>query len=92
MFMQKHILNDNGILGKIKGYVICYELQHCEFIHTHIILWVQENDLEKITNEIVVIILDMFDESTSKFISPNDSLQNKLFKMVLQKQLHECQN
>ncbi len=90
--MQKHILNDNGILGKIKGYVICYELQHCEFIHTHIILWVQENDLEKITNEIVVIILDMFDESTSKFISPNDSLQNKLFKMVLQKQLHECQN
>jgi len=36
--------------------------------------------------------LYMFDESTTKFISPNDSLQNKLFKMVLQKQLHECQN
>jgi hypothetical protein len=34
----------------------------------------------------------MFHESTTKFISPNDSLQNKLFKMVLQKQLHECQN
>ncbi len=90
MFMRKHILNDNGILGKVKEYVICYELQHCGFIHTHIILWVQENDVERITNEIVVVILDMFDELTTKFISPNDSLQNKLFKMVLQ--LHECQN
>ncbi len=37
-------------------------------------------------------LLYMFDESTTNFISPNDSLQNKLFKMVLQKQLHECQN
>jgi hypothetical protein len=42
--MQKHILNDNGILGKAKEYVICYELQHFESIHTHIIFWVQEND------------------------------------------------
>jgi hypothetical protein len=84
MFMQKHILNDNGNLGKVKKYVICYELQHRGFILTHIILWVQENDLEIITNKIVVVILDMFNESTTKFISPNDSLQNKLFKMVLQ--------
>jgi hypothetical protein len=43
-------------------------------------------------NEIVVVMLIIFDESTIKFIVPNDSLQNKLFKMVLQKQLHECQN
>jgi hypothetical protein len=34
----------------------------------------------------------IFDETTTKFIVPNESLQNKLFKMVLQKQLHECQN
>jgi len=25
MFMYKHILNDNGILGKVKEYVIRYE-------------------------------------------------------------------
>jgi hypothetical protein len=92
MFMQKHISNDNGILGKVKEYVICYELQHHGFNHTHIILWVQENDLEIIANEIVAIILPMFDESTTKFISPNDSLQNKLFQIVLQKQVHECQS
>jgi hypothetical protein len=90
--MYKHILNDNGILGKIKEYVICYELQHHGSIHAHIILWVQEEDLMKITNEIIVVILTIFYETIAKFVDPNDSLQNKLFKMVLQKQLHECQS
>jgi len=42
MFMYKHILNDNGILGKVKEYVIRYELQHHGSIHAHIILWVEE--------------------------------------------------
>jgi hypothetical protein len=26
MFMHQHILNDNGMLGKVKEYVIQYEL------------------------------------------------------------------
>ncbi len=34
----------------------------------------------------------MFDKTIAKFIPLNGSLQLKLFKMVLQKQLHECQN
>jgi hypothetical protein len=34
----------------------------------------------------------MFTKTIAKFIPLNDSLQLKLFKMVLQKQLHECQN
>jgi hypothetical protein len=79
-------------LGKVKEYVIHYELQHHGFIHVHIILWVQEEDLMKITNEIVVVILVTIDETIAKFVVPNDSLQNKLFKMVLRKQLHECQS
>jgi len=60
MFMHKHILNDNGILGKVKEYVIRYELKHPRFIHAHIILWVQKNDLEIITNEIVDVILFIY--------------------------------
>jgi hypothetical protein len=90
MFMYKHVLNDNGILGKVKKNVIRYELQHCGFIHAHIILWVQEKNLMKITNEIVVVISAIFDETTTRFVVLNDSLQNKLFK--LRKQLHECQS
>ncbi len=92
MFMYKHILNDNGILGKVKEYVIHYELQHHGYIHVHIILWVEEENLNIITNEIVVVIPVVFDGTTTKFIVLKDSLQNKLFKMVLRKQFHECQN
>jgi hypothetical protein len=91
MFMHQHILNDNGILWKVKEYVIQYGLQHCGFVHAHIILWVDKNDLEKITNEIIVFVLTIFDDTNAKFILPNDSLQSKLFHMVLWKQLHQCQ-
>ncbi len=55
MFMHQHIFKNNIILGKIKKYVIRYELQHHESIHAQIILWVNENDLQIITNEIVVL-------------------------------------
>ncbi len=33
----------------------------------------------------------IFDDPNAKFILPNDSLQFKLFYMVLWKQLHQCQ-
>ncbi len=73
MFMHQHILSDNGTLGKIKEYVICYELQHCGFVHAHIILWVDDNDLDKVTNEIVSFILTIFDETIFKIVPPNDN-------------------
>jgi len=62
MFMYQLILKDNGILGKIKKYVIHYELQHCESIHAHIILWINENDLQRIRNEIIDVIPTIFDK------------------------------
>jgi hypothetical protein len=46
-------------------------------VHAHIILWVNENDLQKITNETIVVVLAIFDETTKNFIPPSDSLQNK---------------
>jgi hypothetical protein len=44
--MHQYILNDDGILGKVKEYVIHYELQHWGYIYVRIILWVHEYDLE----------------------------------------------
>ncbi len=79
MFIHQHISKDNGILGKIKEYVIHYELQHRGSIYAHIILWVNEIDLQRIRNEMVVFILAIFDKITKAFIPPNDSLQFILF-------------
>ncbi len=47
---------------------------------------------DEITNEIIVVIPILFYETIAKFVVPNDILQNKSFKMVLQKQSHECQS
>jgi hypothetical protein len=46
IFMHQYILNADEILGKIKKYVTHCELQHCGYVHAHIILWVHEYDLE----------------------------------------------
>jgi len=85
------ILGILGILGKVKEYIIWYELQYHGFVHTCIILWVDTIDLERITNEIITFVPTIFDDPNAKFILPNDSLQCKSFHMVLRKRLHQCQ-
>jgi hypothetical protein len=47
------------------------------------ILWVNENDLQRIKNEIITFIPTIFDKTTKTFIPPNDNLQLKIFLMVL---------
>jgi hypothetical protein len=84
MFMHQNMLSDNGTLGKIKEYVICYELWHCGSVHAHIILWVDDNDLEKVMNEIITFILTIFDDFF-KIVPPNHSLQLKMIFNVLTK-------
>jgi hypothetical protein len=83
--MYQHILKDNGILSKIKKYVIHYELQHHGFVHAHIILWVNENGFQGITNEIIAFIPAIFDKIIKPFIPPNDSLQVKLLQWYYKK-------
>jgi len=46
-------------------------------------LRVNENDLQRITNEIVACIPTIFDKITKTIIPPDDSLQFKLFVMLL---------
>ncbi len=48
--------------------------------------------MQRIKNEIIAFIPIVFNKTSKTFIPPNDSLQLKLLKMLLQKELHECQN
>jgi len=47
-------------------------------------------DVERITNEITAAVPATFDTTTEEFLEPIDSHQNKLFKIVMTKQLHTC--
>jgi hypothetical protein len=45
-FMNNIILSEAGALGRVKDYLIQYELQHCGSLHAHIILWINDDDVE----------------------------------------------
>lgn len=42
LFMHKHLLSVNGLLGRIEHHAIRYEIQKRGSLHAHLILWVHE--------------------------------------------------
>ena len=88
--MHDILLCGPKILGTIDQYVIRYELQSRGSVHAYIILWMNQNDIERVTNEITAATPAIFDTTTGEFIEPIDSHQNELFKIVMRKQLHTC--
>jgi hypothetical protein len=80
--MQQLLLSSQHLLGTIKEYVICYEIQHLDSLHAHIILWVIKNDIESITNEIISFIPATFDEKKN-IIQPTNGMQNTLYKIIM---------
>jgi hypothetical protein len=64
---------------------------HLGSIHAHIILWINDVDVDRITNEIVTMVPATIDEHWSgKFILPNNEHDLTLFKLVERKQMHQC--
>jgi hypothetical protein len=89
-FMHDVLLYGPKFLGMIDQYVIRYELQSRGFVHAHIILWMNQVNIERVSNEITVAMPTIFATSIGDFLEPVDSHQNKLFKIVMRKQLHTC--
>ena len=72
-------------LDTIDQYVIRYELQSRGSMHAHIILWINQVDIKRITNEMMVATPVIFGTTIGDFLEPIDSHQNKLFKIVMSK-------
>jgi hypothetical protein len=90
-FLQKYILcKDNGILGQVQHHVIRYEVHHRLSLHAHIIFWLHPEDLASISNDIMAYIPAVYDEATKTFTEPSDSMEQRLFKLVVRKQVHSC--
>ena len=88
--MHDILLCGPKILGTIDQYVIQYELQSRGSVHAHIILWMNQVDIERVTNEIIATTPATFDTTIGEFLEPADSHQNNLFKIVMREQLHMC--
>jgi hypothetical protein len=76
--------NNNPKLSKFALYF------HLSSVHAHIILWINDIDVDRITNEIVAMVLTTIDEQSRKFILPDNEHDLTLFKLVERKQMHQC--
>jgi hypothetical protein len=76
--------NNNPKLSKFALYF------HLGSVHAHIILWINDIDVDRITNEIVAMLLATIDEQSRKFILPDNEHDLTLFKLVERKQMHQC--
>ena len=103
LFLKEKLNIPDGILGRIKHYVARYEVQGRGSLHAHILLWLEEEDVERVAAEIVAVVpADMkpeFEGMTAKqagvsfkdlFQRPSDPLHQTLFDTVLRKQGHIC--
>ena len=59
-------------------------------MHAHIIMWMNSIDVKRITNEITAAVSTILDTTIGELLEPIDSHENKLFKIVMRKQLHIC--
>lgn len=87
-FLNKYILPKNGILGRVKHYLIRYEIQNRGSAHARIMLWLNEEDVEKVCAEIDAHIPYIYD--WEKY--PDNSKEKKLHHLVIRKQMHKCTN
>ena len=80
--MADYIIGGEKVLGRVKHYVIRYEVQERILLHVHIIFWIHEDDVDRVTNEITTYIPATYDEVQKKFIDPEDETEHKLFELV----------
>ncbi len=59
-------------------------------LYAHIILWINDVDVDHITNEIVAMVFATINEQSGKLILPNNEHDLTLFKLMEQKQMHQC--
>ena len=96
MHLENHILGGEEIYGKVLHYFIRYEHQRRGSLHAHIILWVEEEDANRVSDEIVAAIPGVWDEDTQQYKSPahyeehNNEEVVRYYKLVTQKMQHKC--
>ncbi len=86
VFIMVHSIyaNNNPKMSKFALYF------HLGSVHAHILLWINDIDVDCITNEIVTIVLATIDEQFGKFISLDNEHDLTLFKLMERKQMHKC--
>jgi hypothetical protein len=75
---MEHSINANSN-SKLFKFTLYF---HLGFVHAHIILWINDVDVDRITNEIVIMVPTTIDEQSGKFVLPDNEHDLTLFKLV----------
>jgi hypothetical protein len=76
--------NNNQELSKFKLYF------HPGSVHACIILWINDIDVDHITNKIVTMVFVTINEHFRKFVLLSNEHDLTLFKLMEWKQMHQC--
>lgn len=93
-FFKKYILlivrKEGGLLGRVVHWVVRYEVQARGSLHVHILLWLNPEDVDRVTNEICCSIPGTWDPTSDKVTPPSAHPESLLYKYVVGKELHNC--
>jgi hypothetical protein len=64
-----------NVLGSVKQYMIRYESQDRGPLHVHMLLWLDETDVERVSQEIVACVPAEWDEDPRAGLSPQTHIR-----------------
>ncbi|GAX77275.1 hypothetical protein CEUSTIGMA_g4721.t1 [Chlamydomonas eustigma] len=80
-----------GVLGRVKDYLIRYEVQDRGSVHAHVIFWLHDDDVEAACSKIRSCMPAAWDDEAGKFVRPTSyPLAALFFDIVHRKQRHVC--
>jgi hypothetical protein len=71
---MKEVLVEQQVLGKIDHFVMRLEVQGRGSLHAHIMLWVAEEDVNRVTDEIVAVVPALWNEEDNYMVSDKPRL------------------
>ncbi len=81
------------ILGRVLHHITRLEVQHRGSLHVHVLLWIHEDDIERVANEIIAYVPAIWNPTAEAFVPPSpgsDPLRYKLYKIIMRKHMHKC--
>jgi hypothetical protein len=95
-FFKEHVLSKrHPILGRVLHYVIRYKVQSRGSLHAHTLLWLDDADVDRVTNEICAYVPGSYDPIKDEFAPPPAEAgpeELQLYHYVVGKQLHTCRD
>lgn len=90
-FLNRFILDPHGpkLLGRVLRHTIRYETQNRQAWHSHVLLWIHPDDIDRIS-QLLTMEIPYDITKTGELVPPADPLMRKLHDIIVSKMQHQC--